>query len=227
MDRHTARPIKPVVATDKHLPIGEHFDNVTFKVWGNQPVLPPKLLRPSFRFRRRTPTWDVGIFNWVGSDADILKFKFGHLLYPTEHLPDGEILDEEEVRDGGIGDADCGCRIADELPRAHQVHLACLDDGCFFRCLGDDGGRRGEFQEFPGSTGWVPVCMRIDDSDGYRSCKVGAENSLEFTLCGESDTFDTAYSGWPWEGDVGGLVGEGVCGSHFGLSNLGLGEEMG
>lgn len=92
---------EPLLALNKHIAIREHLDNVAQEALRRQRIPPPE-----------------SALAGLDSAAALEECEFGRGLHLAEHLPDGELLVEEESLDVRRADVDGAGRDAGRLPAA-------------------------------------------------------------------------------------------------------------
>jgi hypothetical protein len=85
--------VKPLLALNKHVAVREHLDNVAQEALRRQRIAPPENALAGFNFA-----------------TALEECELGRRLHLAEHLPNGELLVEEESLDMRCGDGDgAGC----------------------------------------------------------------------------------------------------------------------
>ena len=107
---------EPLLAPNKHVAVGEHLHNVAQEAVRRQSIPPPEHALAGFEFA-----------------AALEECKLRRRLHPAEHLPDGELLVEEEPFHQRRGDGDRARRDAGRLAVAEEVDFAALGYGFFWR----------------------------------------------------------------------------------------------
>ena len=91
-------PTEPLLALNKHVAVGEDLDDVAQEALRRQRIPPPENAFAGFDFA-----------------AALEKCELRRCLHLAEHLPDGELLVEEESLDRRCGDGDGASRDAGRL----------------------------------------------------------------------------------------------------------------
>ena len=107
---------EPLLALNKHVAVGEHLHNVAQEAVRRQCIPPPEHALAGFEFA-----------------AAFEECELWRRLHPAEHLPDGELLVEEESFHQRRGDGDGARRDAGRLAVAEEVDFAALCYGFFWR----------------------------------------------------------------------------------------------
>jgi len=103
---------EPLLALHKHIAVREHLHNVAQEAVRRERVPPPE---DALARLKLAPALEEG--------------KLGRRLHPTEHLPDGELLVQEESLHQRRGDRHGARRDAGRLAVAYQVDFAALRYG--------------------------------------------------------------------------------------------------
>ena len=115
---------KPLLALNKHVPVREHLHNVAQEAVRRQGVPPPEHALSGLEFA-----------------AALEECELGRRLHSAEHLPDGELLVQEESLHLRRRDGDSTRRDAGRLAVAEEVDFAALGYGFFGRSCMRTGRR--------------------------------------------------------------------------------------